>query len=157
MSFYMCVGDVPQKRHTQFRGPDGSLSSEQVMGTKGFSGVESIHYHHYRPAAIRRVEDLCPACVEPEEEGALRHRHFKTAATPAGRRAAAFLPQRPGRRAWRFRSPRPCPRHDRIHQKTAVEPAERLFAAVQFGPDGAGLRPPAEARLAEKRCHKQKN
>ena len=84
MPFYMHVGDIPHKRHTQFRKPDGSLFSEQVMGTKGFSGVEAILYHHYPPTAIRGVEDLGPARVELEEEGALRHRHFKTAEVRAG-------------------------------------------------------------------------
>src|SRR5918911_3006150 len=84
MPFYHRLGDIPHKRHTQFRQPDGSLYSEQVMGTKGFSGVEAILYHHYPPTAIRRVEDLGPARVELEEEGALRHRHFKTAAVEPG-------------------------------------------------------------------------
>ena len=85
MPFYMRLGDIPHKRHTQFRKPDGSLFSEQVMGTKGFSGVESILYHHYPPTAILAVEDLGPARVELEDEAALRHRHFKTLeVTPGG-------------------------------------------------------------------------
>ena len=84
MPFYQRLGDIPHKRHTQFRKPDGSLFSEQVMGTKGFSGVEAILYHHYPPTAITGVEDLGPARVELEAEGALRHRHFKTAEARSG-------------------------------------------------------------------------
>jgi homogentisate 1,2-dioxygenase len=84
MPFYMRLGDIPHKRHTQFRKPDGSLFSEQVMGTKGFSGREAIIYHHYHPTAILKVEDLGPAIVELEEDGALRHRHFKTAGIEPG-------------------------------------------------------------------------
>ena len=85
MPFYVRRGEIPHKRHTQFRKPDGSLFSEQVMGTKGFSGVEAILYHHHPPTAILQVEDLGPARVALEEEGALRHRHFKTFdLTPGG-------------------------------------------------------------------------
>ena len=84
MPFYHRVGDLPHKRHTQFRKADGSLFSEQVMGTKGFSGVEAILYHHYPPTAIAQVEDLGPATIPLEEAGALRHRHFKTAGLVAG-------------------------------------------------------------------------
>src|SRR3712207_5033809 len=84
MPFYVRLGDVPHKRHTQFRKADGSLFSEQVMGTKGFSGLEAILYHHYPPTAIVEVEDLGPARVELEEAGALRHRHFKTLGVEEG-------------------------------------------------------------------------
>ncbi len=84
MPFYHRLGEIPHKRHTQFRKPDGSLFSEQVMGTKGFSGIQSILYHHYPPTAILEVEDLGPATIQFEEVGALRHRHFKTAAIKPG-------------------------------------------------------------------------
>lgn len=84
MPFYHRLGEVPHKRHTQFRKPDGTLYREQVMGTKGFSGNEAILYHHYLPTAILAVEDLGPSTVGFEEEGALRHRHFLTAGVPEG-------------------------------------------------------------------------
>jgi homogentisate 1,2-dioxygenase len=84
MPFYHKLGHVPHKRHTQFRKADGSLYSEQVMGTKGFSGVEAILYHHYPPTAILAVEDLGRTEIALEEEGALRHRHLKTAAMKPG-------------------------------------------------------------------------
>ncbi len=84
MPFYHRLGTIPHKRHVQFRKPDGSLYSEQVMGTKGFSGVESILYHHYPPTAILAVEDLGKVEIPLEEEGALRHRHFKTAQMQPG-------------------------------------------------------------------------
>jgi homogentisate 1,2-dioxygenase len=84
MPFYHRLGEIPHKRHTQFRRPDGSLYREQVMGTKGFSGNQSILYHHYPPTAILEVEDLGPATIEFEAEGALRHRHFRTAGAQPG-------------------------------------------------------------------------
>jgi homogentisate 1,2-dioxygenase len=84
MPFYVSRGQLPPKRHTQFRQPDGSLYKEQVMGTRGFSGIQSILYHINPPTAVSRVADLGPVVREYEPEGALRHRHFKTAAMEPG-------------------------------------------------------------------------
>lgn len=84
MPFYVRMGEIPPKRHTQFRKPDGSLYREQVMGTRGFSGIQSILYHINPPTQVRRVEDRGPVLREWEEEGALRHRHFRTAGLEPG-------------------------------------------------------------------------
>ena len=84
MPFYHKLGHIPHKRHTQFRKSNGGLYSEQVMGTKGFSGVEAILYHHYPPTAILAVEDLGKSEIPLEDEGALRHRHLKTAQMQPG-------------------------------------------------------------------------
>lgn len=84
MPFYVRRGEIPPKRHTQFRQPDGTLYSEQVMGTRGFSGIQSILYHIHPPTAVTRVADLGPVLREFEEPGALRHRHFKTAPLEPG-------------------------------------------------------------------------
>ncbi|HEX5691900.1 MAG TPA: hypothetical protein VFX76_17920, partial [Roseiflexaceae bacterium] len=84
MPFYHRLGELPHKRHTQFRQPDGSLYREQVMGERGFEGIQSIVYHRRAPTAILRVEDRGPAQVELEEPGALRHRHFRTAQLKPG-------------------------------------------------------------------------
>lgn len=78
MPFYHRLGEVPHKRHTQFRKPDGSLYAEQVMGTRGFSGIQSILYHHHPPTQVRRIEKLADFVYEFEEPGPLRHRHFRT-------------------------------------------------------------------------------
>ena len=45
MSYYCKRGTVPHKRHTQFRQPDGTLYHEELMGTRGFSGIQSLLYH----------------------------------------------------------------------------------------------------------------
>ena len=42
MSFYRQMGKLPNKRHVVFRKEDGGIYREQVMGTKGFSGIQSI-------------------------------------------------------------------------------------------------------------------
>ena len=60
MAHYRSVGDVPPKRHTQFRQPDGSLYAEELMGEEGFSSDSSLLYHRGIPSAIvdSRVWDL---------------------------------------------------------------------------------------------------
>lgn len=78
MPYYAVRGEIPHKRHTQFRQPDGSLYKEEVLGTKGFSGIQSILYHVNSPTAVRRVEGPAAVTHEAEEAGPLRHRHFWT-------------------------------------------------------------------------------
>lgn len=78
MPFYRQMGEIPRKRHTMFEKPDGTLYREQVMGTKGFSGVQSILYHHSMPTEVVRAEVIGACKPEFEEQGALRHRHFLT-------------------------------------------------------------------------------
>jgi len=78
MSFYHRLGKIPAKRHTQFLKPDGQLYREQVMGTKGFSGIQSILYHHHAPTELIKAQLLSECEPEYEVPGALRHRHFLT-------------------------------------------------------------------------------
>ncbi|MFW5434513.1 homogentisate 1,2-dioxygenase [Paenibacillus apiarius] len=78
MAFYRQLGDIPKKRHTMFRKADGTLYREQVMGTKGFSGIQSILYHHHPPTAVSKAELHAKFDIEFEEQGALRHRHLLT-------------------------------------------------------------------------------
>lgn len=84
MPFYQKLGEIPHKRHTQFRKPDGGLYREEVMGLEGFSGIQSILYHHFLPPRVLRVEDLGYACTDYSDFGAIRHRAFATADVPAG-------------------------------------------------------------------------
>lgn len=84
MPFYHRLGDLPQKRHTQFRKPDGGLYREEVMGLEGFSGIQSILYHHHLPPRVAELEDLGKVGPEYAEYGPLRHRAFTTAGVPAG-------------------------------------------------------------------------
>src|SRR5919201_190329 len=45
MPFYQRLGDVPRKRHIQFR-ENGTLLTEEVMGLEGFTGNEWILDKH---------------------------------------------------------------------------------------------------------------
>jgi homogentisate 1,2-dioxygenase len=78
------MGDVPPKRHIQFRKKDGGLYREEVMGLEGFSGLESILYHHFLPPRVLKVEDLGQVQVEYADFGPLRHRAFATGDAPKG-------------------------------------------------------------------------
>jgi homogentisate 1,2-dioxygenase len=52
MPFYRAVGQIPHKRHTQFRSPDGALYPEELMGVEGFSAESALLYHVNSPTAI---------------------------------------------------------------------------------------------------------
>ena len=84
MTYYYRLGDLPHKRHTQFRKSDGSLHHEEVMGIHGFAGIQSILYHLYPPTRVQRMQVLRRSHVEYEEQGPLRHRHFRTDGVAAG-------------------------------------------------------------------------
>ena len=52
MPCYQQRGELPAKRHTAFRKPDGGLYAEHLMGTLGFDGPASLLYHLHRPTQI---------------------------------------------------------------------------------------------------------
>ena len=76
--YYHQLGQIPHKRHIQFRKPDGGLFREEVMGVHGFAGIQSILYHHHQPTQIKHAELLRDAKVTYADYGAIRHRHFLT-------------------------------------------------------------------------------
>lgn len=55
--YYHRLGNIPPKRHTQFRQPDGSLYKEEVVSSKGFSGIYSILYHINPPTRVKEIKD----------------------------------------------------------------------------------------------------
>jgi homogentisate 1,2-dioxygenase len=78
MPHYIKLGKIPQKRHTRFRQADGSLFHEQVVGTKGFSGISSILYHINPPTKVNKISSVTPIKLEEWKPGSFRHFHFKT-------------------------------------------------------------------------------
>ncbi|MFE0154784.1 homogentisate 1,2-dioxygenase [Nonomuraea sp. NPDC059007] len=79
MPYYRLVGEVPRKRHVQFRRPDGGLYAEELMGEEGFSSDSSLLYHRHLPTAIVKaeaVEPLLPATTSANLP--LSPRHFRT-------------------------------------------------------------------------------
>ena len=74
---YYSLGQVPAKRHTQFRKPNGELYHEELFSTEGFSDLSSLLYHCNAPTQIVQVGD--PFSVAPEivEDKQLKHRSLK--------------------------------------------------------------------------------
>jgi homogentisate 1,2-dioxygenase len=64
MPHYYSLGNIPHKRHTQFRKPDGTLYSEQLFSTEGFSNDYSLLYHNHPPTQIIHTDE--PFLVMPK-------------------------------------------------------------------------------------------
>jgi homogentisate 1,2-dioxygenase len=84
MPSYHRLGQIPRKRHTVFRRPDGSLLHEELMGNQGFSGASSLFYHLHPPTAVRRIEPWPREAWTRGKDERLRPRHFRTARTAPG-------------------------------------------------------------------------
>ncbi|MEM9163519.1 MAG: homogentisate 1,2-dioxygenase [Cyanobacteria bacterium P01_F01_bin.4] len=84
MTYYTQLGQIPHKRHTQFRQPDGSLYHEELIGAQGFAGSHSLLYHLRPPTEIETVSVVSSAELTYEAPGALRPRHFLTAKAVKG-------------------------------------------------------------------------
>ncbi|MBT8302699.1 MAG: homogentisate 1,2-dioxygenase [Maribacter sp.] len=68
MPLYHTLGEIPQKRHTVFKKPDGSLYYEQLFGTIGFDGMSALMYHLHRPTMVKEVgetKDVSPKASVP--------------------------------------------------------------------------------------------
>ncbi len=78
MPFYHTLGQIPRKRHTVFRRPDGGLYAEELRGHEGFSGTSALLYHTYPPTTVKSVKRLREMVYERDPDQTLRHRHFRT-------------------------------------------------------------------------------
>ena len=79
MPRYVREGDLPPKRHIQFRRPDGGLYAEELFSTRGFESVYSLLYHLRPPTATLDVRPWNRNAIDLEDNEPLRNRHFKTA------------------------------------------------------------------------------
>jgi len=77
MPYYYKAGQIPHKRHTQFRKPDGGLYSEQLFSTEGFSNDYSLLYHINPPTQIIKTEKPVNVAPQIAEEKMLSHRSFE--------------------------------------------------------------------------------
>ena len=82
--YYHALGEIPHKRHTIFRRPDGELITEELFGAEGFHGSSSLLYHYNPPTRVIRMEAGEKIEVKAADQGVLRHRHLKTKDVPAG-------------------------------------------------------------------------
>ncbi|MBD3161830.1 MAG: homogentisate 1,2-dioxygenase [Candidatus Eisenbacteria bacterium] len=84
MPIYQVQGEIPRKRHVQFRKPDGGLYYEELIGNLGFTGLQSLVYHVHRPTQIRGTRLLQRLDWEVAENTALRPLHLRTSGLPKG-------------------------------------------------------------------------
>jgi homogentisate 1,2-dioxygenase len=85
MPHYRSVGDVPPKRHTQFRRPDGGLYAEELMGADGFSSSSALLYHRNPPTALVAADPVAEPDPGLEPNRPLLPHHLRTeAAAQAG-------------------------------------------------------------------------
>jgi homogentisate 1,2-dioxygenase len=78
MPFYTRLGEIPPKRHTQFRQPDGSLYKEELVSSYGFSGIYTNLYHIYAPTLVKEVGAVKPYSYDYERQYGLKQTHLKT-------------------------------------------------------------------------------
>src|SRR5574343_1583948 len=55
MPIYHKLGEIPRKRHIQFRKQNGDLNYEQLFGTVGFDGMSTNSYHEQRPTKVKEI------------------------------------------------------------------------------------------------------
>ncbi|OAQ39915.1 homogentisate 1,2-dioxygenase [Pedobacter psychrophilus] len=72
MPFYYKLGEIPPKRHTQFRKPNGELYAEELVSTEGFSSNYSLVYHCHPPTLVKNLGEAYS--VEPK---IAREKHLK--------------------------------------------------------------------------------
>ena len=78
MAYYYKLGEIPPKRHTQFRQPDGSLYKEELVSSKGFSGIYSNLYHIYPPTQIKEFKKPIPYGHKIAKDHTLQQTHLNT-------------------------------------------------------------------------------
>jgi len=74
---YYHLGQIPPKRHTQFRKPDGSLYHEELFSTEGFNDNYALLYHCNAPTQILQVGEPYSVAAKTIHDKQLKHRCLK--------------------------------------------------------------------------------
>ena len=77
MPHYCVRGEIPHKRHTQFRKPNGELYSEQLVSTEGFSNVYSTIYHCHPPTMVSGIDKAVDVSPKVAISKNMQHRCYK--------------------------------------------------------------------------------
>lgn len=85
----IACGELAAKPHTALRDAQGNLRYEECLTRVGFDGPFSILYHLHRPQALQPTAagSGLPLVAAGEPDRALRRRHYRSSALPAGERA----------------------------------------------------------------------
>ena len=73
---YYSLGEIPSKRHTVFRQPNGELYAEELVSTEGFSNVYSNIYHCFPPNIVKEVGERINIAPKIAVEENLKMRSF---------------------------------------------------------------------------------
>lgn len=74
---YYSLGNIPPKRHTQFRKPDGTLYHEELFSTEGFSNLYSNLYRCNAPTQIVQVGEPISIAPKTIHDKQLKHRSLQ--------------------------------------------------------------------------------
>ena len=77
MPFYQKRGEIPNKRHIQFRDKNKNLYYEELISRQGFSSLYSNTYHINPPTIIKKVGKFKQIKKERAQE-AHRHHHIRS-------------------------------------------------------------------------------
>jgi len=78
MPFYQKRGEIPNKRHIQFRDDSGNLYWEELISREGFSHMYSNVYHIHPPTGVETVGELKKINLVSADQ-IHRHHHIRTA------------------------------------------------------------------------------
>jgi len=77
MPFYQKRGQIPEKRHTQFRDSKNNLYWEELISRKGFSDIYSNVYHLYPPTELIKIGRETKTNIDARKKS-FNHFHIKT-------------------------------------------------------------------------------
>lgn len=83
MPHFVTRGQVPHKRHTQFKKPGGGLYSEELVSTEGFSSVYSLIYHCYPPTLVTKIDEPIDVSPRIASNKNMQHRCYNGFQVPA--------------------------------------------------------------------------
>ena len=78
MPFYQKRGEIPNKRHIQFRDNSGNLYWEELISREGFSHMYSNVYHIHPPTGVEAVGEFKKKELIATDK-THRHHHIRTA------------------------------------------------------------------------------
>src|SRR5687767_12625208 len=75
---YYTLGEIPHKRHTIYRQPNGKLYSEELFSTEGFSNNYSLLYHVHPPTRVLMVDEGKEVAPKIAIQNNMQHRSYTT-------------------------------------------------------------------------------
>ena len=94
MPFYQQRGQLPEKRHIQFRDKDGNLYYEELISREGFSSLYSNIYHLNPPTDVTNIGKLHKlirkAWIDSHRHHHIRSFNLESSRDPIGSRISLF-------------------------------------------------------------------